>query len=152
MKYKIKPSGVTHGEYHFDEGVTKNVVSSDLEKEVLSACFKGVRTVTSVQVKLGQISSAFDRTTDIADIVDAVNYTPVTLNVPSNTDWDLLQDESLAYSLKTKQLTFAVSGSVTYNCYYIVDQNGNLLSVSAKLPNPVTKSSNFSGYYKLYLL
>lgn len=141
------------GTYVFEGATAPNMVSGTLEEEVLKAMFKGQRAITSVTIKLGQISEAFDKTTELSDIVESTNYTPVTLTVPSTSDWDVLQDESLAWSIKTRQLTFAVSGGdCQYNCYYMVDQAGNLLSVSAKLANVITKTVDFTGYYKFYCL
>lgn len=141
------------GTYVHEDGVTPNLVGTTLEKEVLSATFKGTRQITAITFKVGQIAEAYSKATNLSDIVESTNYTPVTLTVPSTTDWDVLEDESLAFSLKTRQLTFAVSGGdCQYNCFYAVDQSGNLLSVSAKLANVVTKTVDFTAYYKFYCL
>lgn len=141
-----------HGEYHFNNMVIPNIVSTKLEQEIATATFTGARTITSVYVKLGQISEPFNRATVIEDIIESSNYTPVELEVPSSTDWSTIQDETVALSIRTKEITFAISGNCSYNCFYIVDQDGNLLSVSAKLPTVITQTTSFSGYYKLYIL
>ena len=150
MKNKEKLFG---GTYCFGGTETHNLVSPVFEKEILKAMFQDNREITQVTVKLGQIGGAFDRATELSDITESSNYTPVVLSLPSASDWEVINDESLAFSVKTRQLTFNVSGGdCSYNCYYIVDQTGRLLSVSAKLASVVTKTSAFTGYYKFYCL
>lgn len=150
---KTKGKKLFGGIYVHEDGQTPNLVGDTLEKEVLTAMFKGQRTINHVTVKVGQIADAFNKATNLSDLIESTNYTPVTLDVPSTTDWDVVADESLAYSIQTRQLTFKVSGGdCQYNCFYIVDQDNNLLSVSAKLANVVTKTTDFTAYYKFYCL
>lgn len=148
-----KQNKIFKGVYCIDGMEVPNLVTSIFEKEILNRSFKGTGSITGVTVKCGQISEAFSRETVITDIIEASNYTPVTLSLPSSTDWYILTDETLAYSIKTKELTFEVSGGeCNFNCFYMVDQDGNLLSVSGKLSEVASKSVDFSGYYKLYCL
>ena len=132
------------GRYFLDDKIIPNEVSPYFEEQILKKYFLETTDITAMTVKLGIITDAFTRSTQLSDIAEAVNYTPVEIGFGLSY-WNPVTDKSICKHIETKDLEFKVtSGMITqFNVMYIVDQDNNLLSCSAKEPNLIERSSDF---------
>lgn len=133
-----------YGRYFLDGRVIPNEVSPYFEEQILKKFFLDECDITSFTVKLGIINNVYTRSTQLNDIAEAVNYTPVTIEFGLS-DWNPVSDKAVCMHIETKDLEFVVTPGLTtqFNVMYIVDQDNNLLTCSARESSLIEQPSTF---------